>query len=300
VEGEVGLDGGRWGEGVDVDGGVWGADAGAASGALGEAGVCPGEVEVDDDAGVLEVDPFGEEVGGEQEADGVVGWWRVAAVGAGGEAVEGVLAGDGAAGDAGVASGEESDAGDVGEGAVEGLDGLGELREGNHRGGGVLVEDVAEGLGAEGVGGGGAGVVFGEVGEGVEVVAEGVVEGCGVRGVRGVGGVGGGVVGEEFGEGELHVVLADEPGAEFGAGGVSSGVEGLSEGFAFAASLAEGVGEGGVAGAPGAEEPEPDEGAGDGAVVCGERGGEGEEEGEGFGVVGEGVWGVGGDGGGEV
>ena len=48
--------------------------------------------------------------------------------------------------------------------------------------------------------------------------------------------------------------------------------------------------QGGVAGAPGAEESQADQGTGDGAVLCGEWGGQGEDALEGFLILWNGVW----------
>ena len=71
VDAEEGFGRGWRGEGVGRDVGVWGTQAGEAAEALFDAGGGPGEVEVDDGGGVLEVDAFAEEVGGEEEVDAV-------------------------------------------------------------------------------------------------------------------------------------------------------------------------------------------------------------------------------------
>ncbi len=85
------------------------------------------------------------------------------------------------------------------------------------------------------------------------------------------------VCGEQFGKGELHVVFADDPRAQFGGGRVSACLQCVPECFAAEESAPEGGLECGVAGAPCAQQSQADEGAGYGAIVCREWCGEGED-----------------------
>jgi len=93
-------------------------------------------------------------------------------------------------------------------------------------------------------------------------------------------------------EAELHVggLIAHEPAGEFVGGGMPSRVERRAERGGALQSPGDGMGERGVAGAPGAEQSQPDECAGGGTVACGEWGGECQQAIEGAGVLGDGVW----------
>jgi hypothetical protein len=76
--------------------------------------VGPWQIEMDHDPGVLQVDAFRQEIGGEEQSDGVVWWWRRAFLRAWCETGECFAAANAPAGDAGVRAGEQAHAGDVG------------------------------------------------------------------------------------------------------------------------------------------------------------------------------------------
>jgi hypothetical protein len=258
-----------------MDVGVWGAESCDASDALSFERVGPREVEVYDDGRVLEVDAFGEQVGGEEESNGLMWWWLRLALCVWREAGDGIEACDASAGDAGVHSGEGADASDVGEGAIERMDGVTELREGDDGRVGVSYEDLAQGVFACGVRRSLAALSVEQGAQRGEVFVESVEEGAAVW-LR---------LCEEFWKGELHLVVADEPGAQFGLTWMSASVERLSECFASEEASSNDMTEGGVAGAPGAEQAESDERASDGTVSSREWIGEGEYGVEGFAVL---------------
>jgi hypothetical protein len=237
-------------------------EAGAASHALGAKGVCPRQVEVHDDPRVLQVDAFGDEVCSQQQADALVGRRRGASVGEWGEVCEHVGAGERPTGDVSAAAGDDADTGDVGERALEGGNGPRELGERHDGRVGVLVQQGAQGVGAHVVGLCVPGMMPSEIAECVEVALQDLQQRPAFNGL----------LGEQFREGELAIVVAHDPASQFLLGGVSSGAQGVVQRGAAELAPAHGVGECGIARAPGAQQAEPDEGTSDGAVVGGKWG----------------------------
>ena len=142
--------------------GVWRADAGATSHALRAQRVGPRQIEMHDDAGVLEIHSFREEIGGKQQTNGVVRRRRRAFLRERREPGECLAPADAATGNAGVLAGEQADAGDVRQRAVQGTDGLRELREGDDGCVGVRVEHSAKGVSPGTVASRGLCMVFGQ------------------------------------------------------------------------------------------------------------------------------------------
>jgi hypothetical protein len=104
------------------------------------------------DAGVLQVDAFGEQIGGEQEGHRqMCRRWRPS-VGARGEVFEKIGPGDGPAGDAGSGAGDHSNPGDIREGAIQCLHRSRVLRERHDRGVRMRIPDLAKRLCPQSVG----------------------------------------------------------------------------------------------------------------------------------------------------
>ena len=113
MELEHGVGALRWLEAVHDHFLVRRTDAYTATDALPTQRVGPRQVEMHDDAGVLEVDPFSEQIGGEQQSYALMWRRRWAALRYGCEAGEGVSPGDWSAGNPGALTRECPDSRDV-------------------------------------------------------------------------------------------------------------------------------------------------------------------------------------------
>ena len=243
-------------------------------------GVGPWQVEMYDYAGVLQVHPFGQQVGGKQQADGAVRRrWR-AFLRQRCEAGERLAAGDTSTGNARVPAGEQAHAGNVRQRAMQGADGVRELREGDDGRVGVRREQRAQGIGARRVSARRSRMVLGELCQRREVRLDAFDERSALHFVPG----------HEFGEGELHLVIAHEPAAQLRLRGMTTGAQRVQQRVTTQSSLTQGVIEGRVAAAPGTQQPEPDQRAGHGAIVGRQRGGECENMRERGAIVRHGQW----------
>ncbi len=254
---------GRRCEAVDVHDGMSRAESNAPTDALRAEGGGPWQVEVHDHTGVLQIHAFGEQVRGEQQANGFVFGGRRSFLGERCESGESITAADATTGDLRMSAGEHADAGNIRECAVQGGNRLGELGEGDDRRAGMSLEQFPEGIDSRDVTVGGALMMMGESFERIEVCGEQFDERRGVHLM----------LCHQFREGELHFVITHEPSAELCLCGMSARAQRLQQGESAEPSLLYRVREGGITGAPGAKQSKPDQCAGDCAVVCWQGGG---------------------------
>ena len=93
------------------------------------------------------------------------------------------------------------------------------------------------------------------------------------------------MIGHQFREGELHFVIAHEPAAQFRLRGMTSSAQRVQERVTAQAALPQRVRQCGVAGAPCAQQSQPDQRTGHGTIVRGKWRGQRQDVCEGCAVV---------------
>src|SRR5690242_9916776 len=234
---------------------VYGTDPACSANALLHACRRPWEVEMDDYGGVLEVDAFAEQVGGEEEVDAFdvarrSGDHRLRC-----KAPQEFGAGGGAAGEVAAASRERGGSRSIGQAGEQGPHGICELGEGDDFFTAVRRAQLVESLGAFGIGPRAGERACAERGHRGGVSVDDVAQRLGEARLGF----------EQLGKGQLYGVVSADPGAECGAGRVASGSQGGIEGGGDGEAAIECAQQGAEARRPLASETPVDEGA---AVVA--------------------------------